>query len=51
MKTFQQFVNESNDDIVLLYHGTSQYNENLLLKNGWEPNKVSSGGQQGFGYN
>jgi hypothetical protein len=47
MKTFQQFINESIDEIVLLYHGTSQNNEKSLLKNGWSPNKFPSGGQQG----
>lgn len=47
MKNFNQFINESSDEIVLLYHGTSQHSENLLLKNGWKPNTFPSGGQQG----
>ena len=36
-----------NDSAVVLYHGTSKVNEIELLKNGWEPNKISSGSQQG----
>jgi hypothetical protein len=47
LETFSLFCESINNDIVLLYHGTSQYSEQLLLKNGWEPNKFSSGGQQG----
>jgi len=47
MLKYKEFVKESLDNVVLLYHGTSQYSEQLLLKNGWSPNKFPSGGQQG----
>lgn len=46
MKKYLEFINESNE-IILLYHGSSEYGEKNLLENGWKPNKVSSGGQQG----
>ena len=43
LKLYEDF----NDSVVVLYHGTSKENEEELLKNGWEPNKRSSGSQQG----
>ena len=36
-----------NPNTLKLYHGTSLRNANLLLKNGWHPNKVSRGANQG----
>lgn len=36
-----------NPNTLKLYHGTSLRNANLLLKNGWQPNKVSRGANQG----
>lgn len=36
-----------NPEQLILYHGTSSRNANLLLKNGWQPNKVSKGANQG----
>lgn len=33
--------------LIKLYHGTSIESEILLLKNGWKPNQVSRGSQQG----
>jgi len=48
IKKYKDFINESsNDDFVLLYHGSSKENEENLLKNGWQPNKVLSGSNQG----
>jgi hypothetical protein len=46
MKKYLEFINESNE-MVLLYHGSSEYGEKKLLENGWKPNMVGSGSQQG----
>ena len=39
-------VNEARQTIDL-YHGTCMDNAKLMVKNGWQPNKVSSGASQG----
>lgn len=44
---FYKISSQSIGDRVILYHGTSKDSEKLLLKNGWQPNKVSPGSQQG----
>lgn len=45
---FQEFIKENSDnDLITLYHGSSEYNEKALLENGWEPHKSTSGNQQG----
>ena len=32
---------------IILFHGTSEHYGNLLLKNGWQPNKIKPGANQG----
>lgn len=43
LKKYEQY----NEETFTMYHGTSVEGEKLLLANGWKPNQVSSGGQQG----
>lgn len=47
IKRFSQFLKESNQETFTMYHGTSVEGERLLLANGWKPNQVLMGGQQG----
>jgi hypothetical protein len=49
VKSYNDYINENSnsDKVITLYHGTNKPHADLLLKNGWRPNKVSSGSQQG----
>ncbi len=49
VKNWKQFLNEdiNKEETFTMYHGTSVEGEKMLLSNGWKPNQVSSGGQQG----
>lgn len=38
---------KKNPDQLKLYHGTSLENAKLFLENGWQPNKISKGANQG----
>lgn len=46
IKNFNQFYSNS-EELFTMYHGTSVEGERLLLLNGWRPNQVSKGSQQG----
>ena len=47
LKKFESFKNDNNEETLTMYHGTSAGNEKRLLENGWKPNMVSSGSEQG----
>ena len=38
---------EKYNKTITLFHGTSENNANLLINNGWKPNKILSGGNMG----
>lgn len=42
-----QFYKAAQEKTLTLYHGTCLENAQKLIENGWQPNKVSSGGNQG----
>jgi len=47
VKNFKQFVNESLDNTITLYHGTCLTNGENLTENGWKPINKSYGGNMG----